>query len=43
MVPHLTRSDVFVCGPEHWMESVVNTLYEAEVPEGQIHVERFWW
>ena len=43
MVPHLTRSDVFVCGPERWMESVVTTLYDAEVPDGQIHVERFWW
>jgi predicted ferric reductase len=43
MVPHLTRSDVFVCGPEPWMESVVTTLYDAEVPESQIHVERFWW
>jgi predicted ferric reductase len=43
MVPHLTRSDVFVCGPEDWMESVVTTLYDAEVPYGQIHVERFGW
>jgi predicted ferric reductase len=43
MVPHLTRSDVFVCGPEDWMESVVTTLYDAKVPDGQIHVERFWW
>jgi ferredoxin-NADP reductase len=34
---------VFVCGPERWMESVVTTLYDAEVPDGQIHVERFWW
>jgi predicted ferric reductase len=43
LVPHLTRSDVFVCGPEHWMESVVTTLWNAEVPDGQIHVERFGW
>ncbi|HKD99283.1 MAG TPA: ferredoxin reductase family protein [Micromonosporaceae bacterium] len=43
MVPQLTRSDVFVCGPERWMESVVATLYEAEVPDDQIHVERFGW
>jgi predicted ferric reductase len=43
MVPHLTRSDVFVCGPERWMESVVATLYAAEVPDNQINVERFGW
>lgn len=43
MVPFLTRSDVFVCGPEPWMESVVETLHAGGVPEDQIHVERFGW
>ncbi len=43
LVPHLARSDVFVCGPEPWMESVVDTLRDAAVPENQIHVERFGW
>jgi predicted ferric reductase len=43
MVPHLASSDVFVCGPERWMESVVATLYDAKVPDNQIYVERFGW
>jgi predicted ferric reductase len=43
MAPDLARSDVYVCGPERWMESVVATLYDAKVPDSQIHVERFGW
>jgi predicted ferric reductase len=43
MAPYVADSDVFVCGPEQWMASVVATLDTAGVPPGQIHLERFGW
>ena len=41
--PHPADGDVFVCGPEPWMDSVVATLRAAEVPAAHIHLERFGW
>jgi ferredoxin-NADP reductase len=43
MAPHVVRSDVFVCGPEPWMDSVVRTLANVGVPDNQVHLERFNW
>jgi predicted ferric reductase len=43
MVPDITRTDVFVCGPYAWMESVIATLRRIGVPPAQIHHERFGW
>ncbi|HKD99282.1 MAG TPA: ferredoxin reductase family protein [Micromonosporaceae bacterium] len=43
MAPQVASSDVFVCGPQPWMDAVVATLRAATVPEEQIHVERFGW
>jgi ferredoxin-NADP reductase len=43
IAPDLAGSDVFVCGPEPWMDAVVDTLRRAGVPSEQVHRERFSW
>ncbi|NJC74021.1 ferredoxin reductase family protein [Planosporangium thailandense] len=43
LVPDIARQDVFVCGPDAWMEAVRNAAVGARVPEDQIHLERFSW
>jgi predicted ferric reductase len=43
MVPHIAQTDVFVCGPYAWMESVIATLQSVGVPPAQMHHERFGW
>lgn len=43
VVPDIDRHDVYVCGPERWMDLVHRSLAEAGVPRGQIHDERFVW
>ena len=41
--PSVAASDVYVCGPEDWMASVLGCLGRAGVAPSQIHVERFDW
>jgi predicted ferric reductase len=41
--PNVRASDVFVCGPEDWMASVVACLDRTGVAPSQVHVERFDW
>jgi predicted ferric reductase len=41
LVPDLTDADVFVCGPESWMDAVESAAERAGVPAGQVHSERF--
>lgn len=43
LVPDIERQDVFVCGPEPWMDAALSALVAAGVSSGQIHVERFTW
>jgi predicted ferric reductase len=43
LVPDLARHDVFVCGPEPWMDAVVTAARRLGVPEDQLHSERFVW
>ncbi|GII23010.1 ferredoxin reductase family protein [Planosporangium mesophilum] len=43
LVPDIARHDVFVCGPDPWMESVVRAARRATVPADRIHLERFTW
>jgi len=43
IAPDIAASDVFVCGPEPWMDAVVRTLRRAGVAPEQIHRERFSW
>ncbi len=42
-VPDLVRRDVFVCGPDAWMEAVTKAAREVGLPEAQLHQERFTW
>lgn len=43
LVPDLTARDVFVCGPDDWMDALVRDLRTAGLPESQLHLERFAW
>lgn len=43
MAPEIADSDVFVCGPQPWMASVVTTLKSVDVRNDLIHLERFSW
>ncbi|KSU70823.1 Predicted ferric reductase [Pseudarthrobacter enclensis] len=42
-VPDVADSDVYVCGPAGWADSVITDAKDAGVPEDQIHHERFDW
>ena len=42
-VPDLAERDVYVCGPEEWVESVRRATLAAGLPAGQLHVEKFRW
>jgi len=43
MAPDIATSDVFICGPEPWMDSVLESARRAAVPLDHIHLERFSW
>jgi len=43
LVPDIASHDVFVCGPNPWMDSVVTAASRCGVPDDQIHLERFDW
>jgi predicted ferric reductase len=43
LVPELDRNDIYVCGPERWMDLVHASLDDAGVPRSQVHDERFVW
>jgi predicted ferric reductase len=43
LAPDVRRSDVYVCGPEEWMSSLLAAAQAAGVPKEQLHVERFSW
>ena len=41
LVPAVTDSDVYVCGPEQWMTAVRRSALAAGVPGCQVHLEHF--
>ena len=43
LAPDLPDSDVFVCGPDAWMDAACDAALEAGLPREQLHVERFTW
>ena len=43
LVPDLLASDVYVCGPDRWMDAVVTAARRAGLPPEQLHQERFTW
>jgi predicted ferric reductase len=43
LVPALPECDVFVCGPDAWMDAACDAVLEAGLPPDQLHQERFSW
>ncbi|MFF5233613.1 ferric reductase-like transmembrane domain-containing protein [Dactylosporangium sp. NPDC000521] len=43
LVPGVRYHDVFVCGPDAWMQAVVRAARQAGVRAGRIHLENFAW
>jgi predicted ferric reductase len=43
LVPDLPEHDVFICGPDAWMDAAVAATVAAGVPRNQLHQERFSW
>jgi len=43
LVPDLARHDVYVCGPDGWMEAVLRAARTLGVPAANLHTERFTW
>jgi len=41
LAPGLVDSDVFICGPNTWMDAVEAAAERAGVPADQVHAERF--
>ena len=43
LVPGIERYDVYVCGPDQWMDAVCAAALELGLPANQLHQERFSW
>ena len=41
IVPDVAERDVYICGPDPWMDHARDAARRAGVPESQIHLERF--
>lgn len=42
-VPDIVERDVYLCGPDGWIDAVRRTLLAAGVPPTQLHIETFRW
>ena len=43
LAPQLRRSDVYLCGPDDWMRTVLVAALRAGVPREHVHLESFAW
>lgn len=43
LVPDIAAHDVFLCGPDPWMDAATRAARDAGVPVAHIHAERFTW
>ncbi|RZU16291.1 putative ferric reductase [Kribbella rubisoli] len=43
LVPEIEQYDVYVCGPDRWMDAVCAAARADGLPDGQLHQERFSW
>lgn len=43
LVPEISQYDVFVCGPDRWMDAACAAVTAAGLPADQLHQERFSW
>jgi predicted ferric reductase len=43
VVPDVAEREVYVCGPDAWMDAALDAARRAGVPEQRLHAERFSW
>ncbi|MDT5038192.1 MAG: hypothetical protein QOE03_3377, partial [Micromonosporaceae bacterium] len=43
LVPDIAKHDLYICGPQQWMDAVRRAARRARVPDERIHLERFSW
>jgi predicted ferric reductase len=43
LVPDVAEREVFVCGPDAWMDTALAAARDAGVPAARLHAERFSW
>lgn len=43
LVPNLTRADLFACGPDGFIQAVLDEAATCGIPQDQLHEERFNW
>ena len=43
LAPALVASDVYVCGPQVWAETILAEARACGAPEEHIHIEEFAW
>jgi len=43
LAPALVASDVYVCGPQPWVETILAEARACGTPEEQLHLEEFAW
>ncbi|WP_202872428.1 ferric reductase-like transmembrane domain-containing protein [Kribbella soli] len=43
LVPGISQYDVYVCGPDRWMDAMCAAVLAAGLPAAQLHQERFSW
>ena len=43
LAPDILDSDIYICGPAPWTNSVLKTLAKLSIPKNHIHVEEFAW
>ena len=43
LIPGLQQYDVFLCGPDAWMDAAAEAALAAGLPAEQLHQERFTW
>ena len=43
VVPDVSEREVYVCGPDAWMDAALDAARRCGVPEQRLHAERFAW
>jgi predicted ferric reductase len=43
LLPDRLHTDIYLCGPEPWMDAVIADARRAGIPDAHLHLERFSW
>lgn len=43
LAPDIADSDIYICGPTPWVDSLNKTMSKLSIPKHQIHIEGFAW